>query len=47
MDGGAWWAAIYGVSQSQAQRKQLDSSSSGITGLLLTMFISPIRLEVS
>ena len=27
-DGGAWWAAIYGVSQSQTQLKQLSSSSS-------------------
>ena len=27
-DGGAWWAAIYGVAQSQARLKQLSSSSS-------------------
>ena len=27
-DGGAWWAAIYGVSQSQTWLKQLSSSSS-------------------
>ena len=27
-DGGAWWAAIYGVSQSQTQLKRLSSSSS-------------------
>ena len=27
-DGGAWWAAIYGVAQSQTQLKQLSSSSS-------------------
>jgi len=27
-DGGAWWAAIYGVSQSRTQLKQLSSSSS-------------------
>ena len=26
-DGGAWWAAIYGVAQSQTQLKQLRSSS--------------------
>ena len=25
-DGGAWWAAIYGVTQSQTQLKQLSSS---------------------
>ena len=27
-DGGAWWAAVYGVSQSQAQLKRLSSRSS-------------------
>ena len=26
-DGGAWWAAIYGVAQSLTQLKQLSSSS--------------------
>ena len=29
-DGGAWWAAVYGVTQSQTQLKQLSSSSSYI-----------------
>ena len=29
-DGGAWWAAIYGVTQSQTQLKRLSSSSSMI-----------------
>ena len=27
-DGGAWWAAVYGVAQSQAWLKRLNSSSS-------------------
>ena len=27
-DGGAWWAAVYGVAQSQTQMKRLSSSSS-------------------
>ena len=27
-DGGAWWAAVYGVSQSQTRLKQLSCSSS-------------------
>ena len=27
-DGGAWWAAVYGVAQSQTQQKRLSSSSS-------------------
>ena len=29
-DGGAWWAAVYGVSQSQTQLKRLSSSSSSM-----------------
>ena len=33
-DGGAWWAAIYGVTLSRTQLKQLSSSSSrDIVGL--------------
>ena len=28
MDGGAWWAAVYGVAQSQTRLKRLGSSSS-------------------
>ena len=27
-DGGAWWAAVYGVAQSRTQLKRLSSSSS-------------------
>ena len=27
-DGGAWWAAVYGVAQSQTRLKRLNSSSS-------------------
>ena len=27
-DGGAWWAAVYGVTQSRARLKRLSSSSS-------------------
>ena len=30
-DGGAWWAAVYGVTQSQTRLKQLSSSSSSST----------------
>ena len=29
-DGGAWWAAVYGVAQSQTQLKRFSSSSKGI-----------------
>ena len=31
-DGGAWWAAVYGVAQSQTQLKRLSSSSREIGG---------------
>ena len=30
-DGGAWWASVYEVTQSQTQLKRLSSSSSMIT----------------
>ena len=38
-DGGAWWAAVYGVSQSQTRLKRLSSSSSsrGIKNTLLVI----------
>ena len=29
-DGGAWWAAVYGVAQSRTQLKRLSSSSSSV-----------------
>ena len=32
-DGGAWWAAIYGVAQSQTRLKRLSSSSSTLNRL--------------
>ena len=32
-DGGAWWAAVYGVSQSQTRLKRLSSSSSNRPGV--------------
>ena len=49
-DGGAWWAAVYGVAQSRTRRKRLSSSSSSklvITflprskGLLISWLQSP------
>ena len=30
-DGGAWWAAVYGVTQSRTRLKRLSSSSSSVT----------------
>ena len=32
-DGGAWWAAVYGVAQSQTRLKRLSSTSSSQIGL--------------
>ena len=48
-DGGAWWAAIYGVAQSQTQLKRLSSSSKSImpmkqnnhAGGICSVFIVP------
>ena len=34
-DGGAWWAAVYGVTQSRTQLKRLSSSSSRIHSFYL------------
>ena len=31
-DAGAWWAAVYGVAQSQTRLKRLSSSSSSVSG---------------
>ena len=33
-DGGAWWAAVYGVAQSRTRLKQLSSSSSSLRRIL-------------
>ena len=41
MDGGAWWAAVYGVAQSQTRLKRLSSSSSSSSSRLL----SPCRFS--
>ena len=35
MDGGAWWAAVYGVAQSRTRLKWLSSSSSSMTCRIL------------
>ena len=36
-DGGAWWADVYGVTQSRTRLKQLSSSNSSV--LMITYFI--------
>ena len=47
-DGGAWWAAVYGVAQNQTRLKRLCSSSSSLyMSELLSQFIpaSPLLLN--
>ena len=41
-DGGAWWAAIYGVTQSRTQLKQLSSSR---INYLLVRVIERVKLN--
>ena len=38
-DGGAWWAAIYGVAQSRARLKRLSSSSSSSSSNILRVLM--------
>ena len=38
-DGGAWWAAVYGVAQSRTRLKQLSSSSSSSRASLIAQFV--------
>ena len=39
-DGGAWWAAVYGVTQSQTRLKRLSSSSSKVCIHLLKKYFN-------
>ena len=39
-DGGAWWAAVYGVAQGRTQLKQLSSSSSSSSMIMRKMLHS-------
>ena len=41
-DGGAWWAAIYGVTQSRTRLKWLSSSSSSSRSDITLNFSSPV-----
>ena len=40
-NGGAWWAAVYGVTQSQTRLKRLSSSSKSITCTLFPSLFFP------
>ena len=45
-DGGAWWAAVYGVAQSWTQLKRLSSSSSmALFEVFVYLFLCWIQLE--
>ena len=44
-DGGAWWAAVCGVSQSRTRLKRLSSSSSSV-GFELSCFHCHLFLEI-
>ena len=40
MDGGAWWAGVYGVAQSQTRLKRLSSSSSIVNRRCISEHVS-------
>ena len=42
---GAWWAAIYGVAQSQTRLKRLGSSSSGSSAISRPDLLGPLPLH--
>ena len=46
-DGGAWWAAVYGVAQSRTRLKRLSSSSSMPVITVCVIFTSIIILPVT
>ena len=46
-DGGAWWAAIYGVAQSQTQLKRLSSSSRARIPVWKVWLQSPYSKQLS
>ena len=43
-NGGAWWAAIYGVAQSRTQLKQLSSSNSKHKVMMTTLWSILVKL---
>ena len=45
-DGGAWWAAVYGVAQSWTQLKQLRSSSSPLSPLLFNIVLEVLSTAI-
>ena len=47
MDGGAWWAAIYGVVQSRTRLKRLSSSSSINWNILRHTLVLPFKILIN
>ena len=45
-DGGAWWASVYGVSQSRTQLKRLSSKSSSYVNHYLSVVYHGISINV-
>ena len=46
-DGGAWWAAIYGVAQSQTRLKLLSSSSSSSSSRVNILLENWLSVKIS
>jgi len=46
-DGGAWWAAVYGVAQSRTQLKRLSSSSSILINHITEYKLIELHLNVA
>ena len=44
-DGGAWWAAVYGVAQSRTRLKRLSSSSSSMFPETFVLFVSALCFD--
>ena len=42
-DGGAWWSAVYGVTQSRTRPKRLSSSSSSSISVICTVVSNSLR----
>ena len=45
MDGGAWWAAVYGVAQSRTRVKRLGSSSIQISNQQPNLHLEEVEKE--
>ena len=44
-DGGAWWAAVYGVTQSRTRLKWLSSSKVFMVGFLVSMYFPSPKIK--